>query len=227
MLDYYAVLQVKPDSSDEDIKKSYKVLARRWHPDKNPNNQKEATRRFKEISEAYSVLCDPVKRREYDLQRSRPPPSSDRVGRARREPRFHQHENPEDGTERRRARYRSSRRQPASNSADFFHTSHHRHHFINPDDLFKDFFKNDPFMDLFGSGGGGLFGEPVKDRKPRYSASKYRPRSKSLFRDPLMEFGFGSDAIFKEFERMDSMFSTFMPFTATAGGGRTHARHRI
>ena len=48
--------------------------------------------------------------------------------------------------------------------------------------LLQDFFKNDPFMDLFGSGGGGLFGEPVKDRKPRYSASKYRPRSKSLFR---------------------------------------------
>ena len=50
--------------------------------------------------------------------------------------------------------------------------------------LMQDFFKNDPFMDLFGGGGGGggLFGEPAKDRQPRYSASKYRPRSKSLFR---------------------------------------------
>ena len=48
---------------------SYKILARKWHPDKNPKNQKEAERKFKEISEAYRVLSDVSRRREYDLSR--------------------------------------------------------------------------------------------------------------------------------------------------------------
>ena len=54
----YEILGVKRDASTADIKKAYRRLALKWHPDKNPDNQKEAEIRFKEISEAYEVLSD-------------------------------------------------------------------------------------------------------------------------------------------------------------------------
>ncbi|MCS7189327.1 MAG: J domain-containing protein, partial [Bacteroidia bacterium] len=64
--DYYAILGVSRDADIEAIKQSYRRLALQYHPDRNPGN-KEAEERFKEISEAYEVLSDPQKRREYDL----------------------------------------------------------------------------------------------------------------------------------------------------------------
>ena len=69
MPDYYSILGVQRKASEEDVKKAYKALAKKWHPDKNPNNQEVATRKFKEVSEAYQVLGDAVKRREYDRGR--------------------------------------------------------------------------------------------------------------------------------------------------------------
>jgi molecular chaperone DnaJ len=68
--DYYEILEIKKDRSDvteDDIKKAYKKLAMKWHPDKNPNNKEEAEMRFKEISEAYQVLSDSSKRSMYDM----------------------------------------------------------------------------------------------------------------------------------------------------------------
>ncbi|KAJ7968608.1 DnaJ subfamily B member like [Quillaja saponaria] len=65
-VDYYKILQVDKSASDEDLKKSYRKLAMKWHPDKNPNNKKEAEDKFKQISEAYEVLSDPQKRAIYD-----------------------------------------------------------------------------------------------------------------------------------------------------------------
>ncbi len=63
--DYYAILGVPRDADEGDLKKAYRNLARTYHPDKNPGNKK-AEDRFKEISEAYTVLSDPDKRAHYD-----------------------------------------------------------------------------------------------------------------------------------------------------------------
>jgi len=63
--DYYEILGVKRDSSQEDIKKAYRKLARKYHPDLNPGD-KSAEQKFKEINEAYEVLGDPKKKTEYD-----------------------------------------------------------------------------------------------------------------------------------------------------------------
>lgn len=64
--DYYAILGVSRDADAETIKRAYRRLALEYHPDRNPGN-KEAEERFKEIAEAYEVLSDPEKRRQYDL----------------------------------------------------------------------------------------------------------------------------------------------------------------
>ena len=66
--DYYKALGVTKDASAQDIKKTYRKLARELHPDKNPGDSK-AEARFKEVSEAYDVLSDPAKRKEYDEAR--------------------------------------------------------------------------------------------------------------------------------------------------------------
>ena len=64
--DYYAVLGIDKNASDDEIKKAYRKMAKKWHPDANPDNRKEAEEKFKEIGEAYDTLSDPQKRRMYD-----------------------------------------------------------------------------------------------------------------------------------------------------------------
>ncbi|ESQ50435.1 hypothetical protein EUTSA_v10002032mg [Eutrema salsugineum] len=81
-VDYYKVLQVDRSASDDDLKKAYRKLAMKWHPDKNPNNKKDAEAKFKQISEAYEVLSDPQKKAVYDqygeegLKGNVPPPDA-------------------------------------------------------------------------------------------------------------------------------------------------------
>ncbi|XP_073290180.1 uncharacterized protein [Primulina huaijiensis] len=81
-VDYYKILQVDRNAKDDDLKKAYRKLAMKWHPDKNPNNKKDAEAKFKQISEAYDVLSDPQKRAVYDqygeegLKGQVPPPGA-------------------------------------------------------------------------------------------------------------------------------------------------------
>ncbi|XP_061991587.1 uncharacterized protein LOC133709754 [Rosa rugosa] len=66
-VDYYAVLKLTRNANQEDVKKAYKRLAMKWHPDKNPVDHKEAEAKFKQVCEAYDVLSDPQKRQIYDV----------------------------------------------------------------------------------------------------------------------------------------------------------------
>lgn len=69
--DYYRILGVAEAASADEIKKAYRRLAKQYHPDANPNNT-EAAERFKEIGEAYAVISDPDKRKQYDVMRKNP-----------------------------------------------------------------------------------------------------------------------------------------------------------
>ncbi|URE09684.1 DnaJ [Musa troglodytarum] len=82
-MDYYKILGVEKSAKDDDLRKAYRKLAMRWHPDENPNDKKEAEAKFKQISEAYEVLSDPQKRAaaydqygEEGLEGQVPPPGA-------------------------------------------------------------------------------------------------------------------------------------------------------
>ncbi|MBM3219441.1 MAG: hypothetical protein FJZ38_12330 [Candidatus Rokubacteria bacterium] len=78
--DYYRILGVHLEATEDEIRRAYRRLALQWHPDRNPGNA-EAEERFKEISEAYAVLIDRTKRVEYDRVRRGTGPGDFRVNR--------------------------------------------------------------------------------------------------------------------------------------------------
>lgn len=63
---YYEVLGVHKTDSEDEIRKAYRKLVVKFHPDRNPDKREEAEAKLKELSEAYSVLCDPQKRAAYN-----------------------------------------------------------------------------------------------------------------------------------------------------------------
>jgi curved DNA-binding protein CbpA len=65
---YYEILELSRTATDDEIKKGYRKMALKWHPDKNPDNQKVASEKFKEIGEAYKTLSDPASRENYNRQ---------------------------------------------------------------------------------------------------------------------------------------------------------------
>ena len=70
---YYKVLGVKKNAKTKDIKKAYRDLALKYHPDKNPQDREAAEKKFQEVAEAYEVLSDEKRRKEYDLGSFAPP----------------------------------------------------------------------------------------------------------------------------------------------------------
>lgn len=69
MENLYDILGVRQDASDAEIKKAFRTLSKKYHPDVNPGNKK-AEEKFRAVSEAYAVLQDPQKRKEYDKKRA-------------------------------------------------------------------------------------------------------------------------------------------------------------
>lgn len=65
--DYYKILGVGRNATEDEIKRAYRNLAMKYHPDRNPGKEKEANEKFKQINEAYEVLGDPEKRKQYDM----------------------------------------------------------------------------------------------------------------------------------------------------------------
>lgn len=136
-VDYYKLLQVDRNAKDDDLKKAYRKLAMKWHPDKNPNNKKEAEAKFKQISEAYDVLSDSNKRAVYDqygedgLKGQMPPPHDSHASGSGGSRNF--------------------------SPDDFPYQFNHR----TPDDIFAEFFGDrNPFggMGGMGRGSNGMFG---------------------------------------------------------------------
>jgi len=213
MTDYYSLLQVKHDVTEEDLKKAYKTLARLWHPDKNPNNQKEATRKFKEISEAYQVLSDPIRRRDYDNLRYK-----------EKEAPKHQRDETCNNNRRSSSRFRSSRRAQPQQQQQQFRNAASYHDFISADDLFRSFFGNDPFFNLLNEhhhrmhDHSGLF-KTVYDRparKPRRVTPATHQRSRSVFREPFLEFGFNTfSSRMDDLSELDRIFAGFFSGMST------------
>ncbi|KAK3108586.1 hypothetical protein FSP39_011390 [Pinctada imbricata] len=157
MVDYYQVLGVPKEASTTDIKKAYRKLALKWHPDKNHDRQKEAEVKFKEISEAYEVLSDKENRKiiayvdDTVIFSEEKRDIYDRYGK--------------EGLTR-------GGGGGGSYDTDFdfgnFHTFHGGFHFRDPEEVFREFFRGrDPFADFFGRGSDSIF----RDSFPGFPSS--------------------------------------------------------
>jgi len=144
--DYYTVLGINRDAAESDVKKAYRKMALKWHPDKNPGNQAEAEKMFKQISEAYEVLSDKQKREIYD-----------RYGKA--------------GLNGNGSSSSSSHRSGSNPRFETFFANPHfgtHPHFRDPFDVFREFFGGrDPFANFFGTSDFGFAGVDPFDQHQR------------------------------------------------------------
>lgn len=242
MVDYYSILGLANTATKDDVKKAYKKLAKKWHPDKNPENQEEATRRFKEVSEAYQVLVDDNKRRTYDREgKDGLNPAGARRSSHRGAPdnnfNFPRPEDfnyPDTDNIRkqqefsdlgaRRSRFRNNRRntEPAFSGSNFGHSTFM---FKDPDEVFKDFFGGtDPFKDFMSS-------DPFKDFLDPFGSSvglgiSRFPNCHQSERSIPVMFGFSSthglnlphNSVFHGLSGRNSIFDDLDEIDAMFGG---------
>jgi DnaJ family protein B protein 6 len=212
MADYYMLLEVHKTAPASEIKKAYRKLALKWHPDKNPNNAEEATIRFKEISEAYDVLSDEKKRKIYD-----------KYGK--------------DGlTSGARQQSRGRRSRTEDGFDDEFSYGFPSFAFRDPFDIFREFFGGgDPFedmMDPFGDPfagfgmmgarnqrhGGGLVMRHQRRNHPMNAMSPFGAFGGFGFGMPGFGMGFGGTLL----DELDSGFganSSIQSFSSSSFGG--------
>ncbi|XP_066903783.1 dnaJ homolog subfamily B member 6-B isoform X2 [Halyomorpha halys] len=238
MVDYYKILEVNKGSSNADIKKAYRRLALKWHPDKNPDNADEANKRFKEISEAYEVLSDDAKRKIYDEQRSgggsgktgfyhcninghhftRPRASSFRS--------FFHHNPFRSFFEKKRRVYdqygreglnerRGRTRHYQDEDMDYFGFPFT---FRDPEEVFREFFGGSPFADLFTAA------QPMYDDGGRrgHRTGGHQDTLSSIF-SPMGGFGFGFDDMLSN---MDGNAVSFTSFSSSFGNSATPVTKR-
>lgn len=173
--EYYKILGLNRQANELEVKKAYRQLALKWHPDKNPNNKEEAEAKFKQIGEAYFVLSDVKKRQIYDRH------GKDGVRRANEGRSHSQHHSSRsgsgsgsNGTSGSRTRFHHFHNSGYQRSRSTFHANHshdlfedafkdpfftrHRYHnhpsssaaFGDADKVFRDFFgTSDPFSNIF------------------------------------------------------------------------------
>lgn len=160
--EYYETLGLTKSATDVEVKKAYRQLALKWHPDKNPDKKDEAEAKFKQIGEAYFVLSDAKKRQIYDkhgkdgvrrANEGRSYSQHSRAGSGNGRTRFHNFHN--NGYHRSRSTF-FSHESPNSDSFEdafkdpFFTRSNHHHPFTDANKIFRDFFgTNDPFSNIF------------------------------------------------------------------------------
>lgn len=222
-MDYYKVLGVDNNASTEDVKRAFKKQAKKWHPDKNPNNAEEATRRFKEVSEAYQVLVDEGKRKIYDRD------GKEGVGNIKKQ-RSDQNFNfprPDDfDYPRTRSKPRYSYKGGFTESHSFMFKDPHQvfRDVFGANDPFEDFFMFDPlkeFFDPFGRSGG-----PRAQRTNIQHCRSHNPAYFGLNANRRTEFPFASQrhtkSLFDELDEIESLFGDMMGL-----GGLSVGRSRV
>ena len=209
---YYSLLGVPTDASPADIKKAYKSLAVKWHPDKNPQNPEAATEKFKQVAEAYEILGDEEKRREYDLNGN----FSESFSRSSSggQNRFHDHDE-------------AIRRAHEMFNAFFSSSS------------FGAFFDDDPFMNAR-PGGNNRNSNNTNSRSSRqyndpfdsdfHSINRRNPFGSSFFSDPFSNDPFFSNSGISRMGTdgggMSSSFSSSFSsssFSSSGGGGTSRS----